>query len=474
MGKHVSQKWYGNPSALRARDRRGGRFSAYIPHPLEGWQPLLPADAVTFMAEAEQTLVDTARQLKPRAGGDICFWAESLGSSRIEGVAPSPKRVVRALARRRHTGGDTARGATAEVIANIDATTQAQQMLTERRQLHVQTLLDAHRTLMDASPTPHLGGVVRTEQNWVGGNDWHPLDDCFVPPPAKMCQPLLEDLVAYLRGADHPPLLQSAIAHAQFETIHPFGDGNGRAGRAVLYGVLKQRCAGDGMMPPVSLALSRNRDAYLDALADFQTYVGDADDPARSEALTRWLEALATAVLQASGAVVGYQAAVQALQQRWRDAVGGRRGRSVASAVIDYLPANPSVTPRTLAEATGFSERRCGDALRRLEAAKIVKGRTAGPSLRIYDADRVFDAFSVMSSTVCDPAASEDEYALVLARPFLETQDRERAPQASFSSGMAMCRRSVVSTGLPCGLAAGHGGHCRHLPHRKHPPRPKK
>ena len=474
MGTYVSQTWHGNAGALRARDRRGGRFNACVPHLLEGWQPLLPADVVAFMAEAEQTLVDTSRQLKPRAGGDICFWAESLGSSRIEGVMPSPKRVVRALAKRHHTGGGTARGATAEVIANIDATTQAQQMLARRRQLHVQTLLDAHRTLMDASPTPHLGGVVRSEQNWVGGNDWHPLDDCFVPPPARMCQPLLEDLVAYLRVEDHSPLLQSAVAHAQFETIHPFGDGNGRAGRAVLYGVLKQRCAADGMMPPVSLALSRNRDAYLDALADFQTYVGDADDPGRSRALIRWLEVLAAAVRQASGAVVGYQAAVKTLQRHWRAAVGGRRGRSVASAVIDYLPANPSVTARTLAEATGFSERRCGDALRRLEAAKIVKGRTAGPSLRIYEADRVFDAFSVMSSTVRDPDASGNEYALVLAKPFLETQDRDNPGQRSRNAGMSMCQRTVKSTGLPCGLAAGHGGHCRHLPHRKHPPRHKR
>lgn len=78
-------------------------------------------------------------------------------------------------------------------------------------------------------------------------------------------------------------------------------------------------------------------------------------------------------------------------------AVGGRKKRSVAAAVIDSLPANPSITAKTLAEATGFSEGRCGDALRRLEAAGVIKGRSAGPSLRIYDADRAFEAFSVMS-----------------------------------------------------------------------------
>ncbi len=462
MGRYISQKWYGNPQALRARDRRGGRFNAYVPHPLQDWQPLLPADVVAFLSETERILINTASQLEPRTGGDICFWAESLGSSHIEGVDPNPKRVVQALAKRQHTGEGSVHGAVAQVIGNIDATAQAQQMLAQRQQLRLQTLLDAHRTLMAASPTPHFGGVVRSDQNWIGGSDWHPLDSEFVPPPSEMCQPFLEDLVFYLRGDDHPPLLQSAIAHAQFETIHPFGDGNGRAGRAVLYGVLKHRCVPDGMMPPISLALSRNRDAYLDALARFQTYVGEADHPGRSEALVRWLEILATAVQQSGAAVVRYQEAIGILQNHWRSAVGGRTRRSVAAAVIDYLPANPSVTARTLAEATGFSQQRCGDALRRLEVAGVVKGRSAGPSLRVYDADKVFEAFDVMSSTVCDPGASGSDYAPMLADPLLAGGGARRA-----DSSVALCPREVQSSGMPCGLVRNHEGHCRHMPHRK-------
>lgn len=463
MGRYVSQKWDGNPQALRARDRRGGRFDAYVPHRLEGWQPLLSADVVAFLGETERVLVDTASRLQPRVGGDICLWAESLGSSHIEGVAPTPKRVVQALAKRQHTGEGATHGAVAEVIGNIDATAQAQQMLAQRQDLRLETLLDAHRTLMAASPTPHFGGVVRSDQNWIGGNDWHPLESEFVPPPPEMCLPLLEDLIVYLRGEGHPPMLQAAVAHVQFETVHPFGDGNGRAGRAVLYGVLKHRCVPGGMMPPVSLALSRNRDAYLDALAEFQTYVGDADHPRRSEALTRWLEVLADAVQKSSAAVVRYRQAIGTLQNHWRAAVGGRKKRSVAAAVIDYLPANPSVTAKTLADATGFSQRRCGDALRRLEVAGVVRGRSAGPLLRVYDADKVFEAFNVMSSTVCDAKASGSDYAPLLADPLL-VGSRD---MSTTRSPTGLCPRNVKSTGLPCGLVRNHKGHCRHLPHRK-------
>ena len=136
--------------------------------------------------------------------------------------------------------------------------------------------------------------------------------------------------------------------------------------------------------------------------------------------------------------------------------------------MIDYLPANPSVTAKTLAAATGFSERRCGDALRRLEAAKVVKGRTVGPSVRVYDADKVFDAFNVMSSTVCDPRSSAGAYALVLAAPFIEASGVSGSGSLLVDdAAAAQCQLNVRSTGLPCGLVRGHGGHCRHLPHRK-------
>ncbi len=465
MGRYISQTWYGNPHALRERDRRGGRFDAYIPHPLQGWQPMLTADVVAFLAETERTLIDTVSKLTLRSGGDICFWAESLGSSHIEGVTPNPKRVVQALAKQQHTGENTARGPVAEVIGNIEATDKAQQMLANHREVDLETLLSAHRTLMASSPMPHIGGIVREEQNWIGGNDWHPLEGEFVPPPATECLPLLEDLISYLRSEEHPPVLQAAIAHAQLEMIHPFADGNGRTGRAILYGILKARCAPNNMMPPVSLALSSNRNNYLDSLREFESFIGEPNDLERSVALIRWLEVLAVAIQHSSASVLRYQEAINVLQNHWRYAIGGRSRRSVAAAVIDYLPANPSVTASTLSDATGYSQVRCANALRRLEYAGIVKSRSIGPSLRAYDADKVYDAFSVMSSTVCDINASAGAYALVLAEPFLK--DSRNWSETSGTASMVLCSKKVKSTGLPCGLVRGHKGYCRSLPGRR-------
>ncbi len=320
---------------------------------------------------------------------------------------------------------------------------------------------------METSPTPHLGAKIRKVQNWIGGSDWHPLDGDFVPPPPSRCDDLLDDLVRYLRSEEHSPILQAALAHVQFETIHPFGDGNGRTGRAVMYGVLKQRCAPGGMMPPVSLALSRNRDAYLGALAEFQSYTGEPDDPRRMEALVPWIEVLAAAVHQSCAAVRNYQAAVAKLQETWRAKIGGRRGRSITIAAIDRLPSRPSMSVSALAKLTGYSERRCADALRRLESAGIVTGRRADRGLRVYDADPVFAAYEVMASTICDMDASVDDYAEVLAQPLALTDAQETPDAPTWSR----CPLRVISTGKPCGLAKGHRGACRHLPHRRHPPR---
>lgn len=354
-----------------------------------------------------------------------------------------------------------------QVVGNIEATNVALETLANPHHLTLQSILDAHHVLMKQSPTPHLGGKVRADQNWIGGNDWHPLEGDFVPPPADRCDDLLDDLVRYLRSEDHSPILQAAIAHAQFETIHPFGDGNGRTGRAVMYGVLKQRCARDGMMPPISLALSRNRDAYLSALAEFQSYLGEPGDPRRTGALVAWLEVLATAVHQSCAAVRNYQTAVGKLQNTWRVKVGGRHGRSIALAALDHLPSHPSMSVAVLAQLTSRSDRRCADALRRLESLGIVTGRRADSGLRVYDADAVFAACEVMASTICDMDASADDYADVLAAPLDQADTQEVTPAPTW----VLCPLRVKSTGKPCGLVKGHGGACRHLPHRRHPPR---
>ena len=472
MGQLVEQEWRGNTHAVRRVDRRTGRYQAYVPHQIKDWQPSIPADVVGYLAESERHLLETAAvTLHDTDPGGLLFWSESLGSSHIEGVKPSARKVVHALSRSSHWPERSFHEPVFEVVGNIQATESAIAMLADGRSLTVDSLCQAHRLLMDTTPTPHLGGVVRSEQNWIGGTSWHPLEADFVPPPPESCHELLLDLLAYVDRDDHSPLLQAALAHAQFEVIHPFGDGNGRTGRTLLYAILKRACPFDTMVPPVSLALSRSRDRYIEALVEFQQYVGPPDDPRRSVALMPWLEEFASATRDTCSAVRSYRKAVARLQENWRRRVGGRKNRSIALKAIDLLPSNPSLSVRSLADLTSSSETRSGAALRRLEEVGILRGRRADAGLRLYDADRIYEMYEVMASTIRHASAADFLYEEVLSDPFGSTAINERSDKATATSGWTRCQKKVKSTGRACGLQRGHAGACRHLAHRKHAPK---
>ncbi len=122
--------------------------------------------------------------------------------------------------------------------------------------LTVAEVEDIHRTLLRFTADAKIAGIVRTKQDWIGGNDYNPIGAGYVPPPPEHVQPLLADLCAFINRDDLAPVAQAAIAHAQFETIHPFADGNGRAGRALVYAVLRRRGELTRYIPPISLILA--------------------------------------------------------------------------------------------------------------------------------------------------------------------------------------------------------------------------
>lgn len=114
-----------------------------------------------------------------------------------------------------------------------------------------------HRTLLTGE-RQFTVGAARDVQNWIGTSPYNPCAADFVPPPPEMVDDLLDDLVAYVNGDDHPPLVQAAVSHAQFETIHPYADGNGRVGRALIHMVLTRRGLTSGAVLPEVGALTES------------------------------------------------------------------------------------------------------------------------------------------------------------------------------------------------------------------------
>jgi Fic family protein len=143
---------------------------------------------------------------------------------------------------------------------------QAIDLGTSGAPLKVSDLEDIHRALLRFTADADIAGVIRTSQNWIRGNDYNPIGASYVPPPHEHVRPLLEDLCAFINRDDVAPIAQAGIAHAQFETIHPFADGNGRGGRALIYTVLRRRGEITQYIPPISLILAAEPKGYIGGL----------------------------------------------------------------------------------------------------------------------------------------------------------------------------------------------------------------
>ena len=315
-----------------------------------------------------------SRALAPLAR--LLLRTESLSSSRVEGISVDARGLARAEVRA-EVGMRV--GATAlEVLANVDAMQVAMDAASADRTFTREDLTGIHRRIMAHAPNRHIAGQVRTVQNWIGGNDYNPCGADFVPPPPDQVEPLLRDLGDAVNREDLPPLVQAALVHAQFETIHPFEDGNGRTGRALVQIVLRRRGIAPGYVPPISVILAGEREAYFDGLADFRF-----GDP------VRWVSRFAVAAARAATLAERYLDAVGDLQAKWRRllrSAGNPRADACAWALIEVLPARPVISTAAAAAATGRSKAAVHAAVGQLERAGVLRPLSTGKRNRLWEA----------------------------------------------------------------------------------------
>ena len=297
--------------------------------------------------------------------------AEGVASSFIEGVTAPVVDIV--LAETDESGTPST---AAWVAANLAAVTEAVEEAHAGR-LTIESLCQWHRTLMTGSPTPaqHIG-VLRAEQGWIGGTS--PLDAHLVTPPPEEVPALVDDLIAYVNRADVDPVSQAAIAHAQFEIIHPFADGNGRVGRVLVAWILVRRLS-LVTPPPVSARIAADVGGYSAGLVLFR--MGDHNG---------WVRWFADAVSGAGRAQQELVASVERLQREWRERLAAprhetRRVRSDAAAwrALDLLPRHLVLTGPIVASVLAIPLKSASAALRDLvDAGVLVEHGTAPPTGR--------------------------------------------------------------------------------------------
>lgn len=241
-------------------------------------------------------------------------------------------------------------------------------------------------------------GEFRTYQNFIGGSSEVTAE--YVPPPPSELRECLDDFERFMHEKSLRPLVQMALLHYQFEAIHPFGDGNGRVGRALMGVFLTER----GLMPQPLLYLSpyfeRTRRQYYGGLMRVSTH-GDWDG---------WIRYVLEGVRTQADAAVALADRLQSLHADYRDRVQ-RTGRSVKTvALVDVLFLSPFLTTRIVQERLGVSAPTARAAITALQDAGILR-EFGEPRKwqRIFIAEELY---RLISRGALDTAASRDDAIL--------------------------------------------------------------
>lgn len=372
MGRWIDATWVpelGAPGGRRAREPFS--YRAFIPDLLRDQELTFTAATAADLAAGEAALA-VANHGQHLVGLEtlsrLLLRSESVASSRIEGLECSQRRLAEAAFAPEHAG-ETAR----QVLANIDAMRQALQVGVSGTPLTATDIKAMHQVLMreDRMIARHAGEF-RTQQNWIGGRGDSPRGAAFIPPPPEYVQSLMDDLAEYANRNDLPVLAQAAIVHAQFETIHPFIDGNGRIGRCLIHTVLSRRGLTERVLVPISLVLAAYGDQYIQGLIDF-----------REGRVDQWCALFASATNLAVTAMARFETELAAMISRWRLESDARPGSYLWRA-CEQTTIHPVFTIASLRDALSCSQQAATEIVERLQSVGIVAQVSLGKRNRVY------------------------------------------------------------------------------------------
>ena len=333
---------------VTAAARRGGTFSYYLParlaeHDAGSWLERDVREAALEVSGHVTTLSAQVDEATRQGIYPLLLRSESIASSRIEQVNASSRDVSYAQLGEQlaHLRNDQA----LSVSRNVAATRAAIEQLAARDEWAVEDVERVHAALGVVGAAAGL----REVDVWIGGRDKLRAD--YVAPPPGEVRDLVEDLLRYLDGSGEHPLLLAAVAHAQFESIHPFEDGNGRAGRALVHAVLERGgVVRSGLLPVSPVIRSRERE-YIQRLSAVRT-----DDPDRAvEALNAWVRFFVEVAEEAGSTLQRIQEEVRTLDAGLAEKAAGLRADSSARRLLPVLREQPVVTAAFVADRLGVS-----------------------------------------------------------------------------------------------------------------------
>ncbi|NIL74923.1 hypothetical protein RhoFasB10_01015 [Rhodococcus sp. B10] len=374
-----SRPWH--PSAHASRTHRrlhGGDYRAAIPASIGDAEVRL---SVELAAESEDALREIVRfdeyasrklgpstELAPMTS--VLLRSESAASSQIENLTVGARSLALA-----ELGSPSSRNASI-VSGNVRAMEAA---LAASATVSAESVLEMHRALMEPAGDPDAGRW-RTQQVWIGGSDFGPHRAEFVPPHHDRLGQVLDDFFAFASRTDLPVLPHIAIAHAQFETIHPFTDGNGRTGRALVHTMLRRVEVVERVTVPLSAGLLTDTASYFSSLGEYRR--GNVEP-----IISRLNTATFTSV--ANGRMLVEDLAFA--RDQFIDRIVARRD-SVAWKLIDALVAQPVIDNDFVRRTFGVSDMSAQRAIDRLVDAEILHQTSKGRRNRVWQADEILVA----------------------------------------------------------------------------------
>jgi Fic family protein len=359
------------------RERHNGPYQAAVVPPIADLPLRLPSAVMAQAAEASAEIARFDAELGAEVApfATVLLRSESASSSRIENLTSGAKSIALA-----ELGSRDKRNAT-EIVGNV-AAMRAALDLADR--LDAAAILAMHEALMGEHEAD-IAGRWRCEQVWIGGDSFGPHGAEFVPPHHEHVPSLIADLLSYTRRVDLPLLAQAAIAHAQFETIHPFPDGNGRTGRALLHAMLRGRDLTRNVTVPVSAGLLADTGAYFDALTAYRE-----GQPAII------VSKLAEASFAATRNGRELVADLRAVRAGWDGAIKARRN-AAAWRLADLLLRQPVVDAAAIATDLGIAPQNAQRAIAPLAEAGILEEFTGFQRNRMWQSREVLSALDAFA-----------------------------------------------------------------------------
>lgn len=358
-----------------------------LPPKIADRAPRLASDLVAAMDEATRQIVALDQGIHAdnlRAISSMLLRTESVASSKIEHVEASITDYARAL------HGSKANSSAVSMVA---ATTALQTMIDDVAQsgeITIDSFTIAHRALMkDDSHEAKHAGAVRDMQNWIGGSDYSPRGAQYVPPPPQTLHNYMDDLIAFANRDDIPVLAQAAIAHAQFESIHPFTDGNGRIGRALINTIFRRRGTTSKVVIPIASAIVARTDSYFDLLGEY-----------REGKIAPIILAFARATNIAAHESMTTAERLSQIPDQWRSRLGRVRRDGSTYQLLAAIAANPVITADDATNMLQAPQSSIYSSIERLVGTHILAPLTDRKRNQIWGAVDILDELEDLSTRI--------------------------------------------------------------------------